>query len=92
MDDVSSMIDESTSIEERIDQRRALDLLDRMLARLSLKLREPLILFEIEGYSQSEIAEALSLPLGTVASRLRRGREKFLRIAAEHNLTSEGIS
>ena len=39
-------------------------------------------LYEIEGLSSPEIAELLSIPLGTVASRLRRARENFRSRAA----------
>jgi RNA polymerase sigma-70 factor (ECF subfamily) len=34
-------------------------------------------LFEIEGLRSTEIAEALDIPLGTVASRLRRARAEL---------------
>ena len=73
-------------VDEQVDRRRAIVLLDLMLQKLPVKLREPLVLFELEGHSQSEIAQLLGLPLGTVASRLRRGRERFLRIAAKHKV------
>ena len=38
------------------------------------------VLFELEELSSAEIAEVLALPIGTVASRLRRAREEFQRI------------
>jgi len=45
-------------------------------------LRTVFVLFEIEGESITSIASALEIPQGTVASRLRRAREKFeLRLA-----------
>jgi len=80
--------DEAASVDEQVDRRRAVALLDLMLQKLPEKLREPLVLFELEGHSQSEIAQLLGLPSGTVASRLRRGRERFLRIAAKHKVIS----
>jgi len=60
------------------EQRVAfLELADLVLASLPADLVEVFILFDIEGCSAPEIAQALELPIGTVASRLRRGREEF---------------
>ncbi len=41
--------------------------------------RVPLVLYHCEGYTVAEIAHALRLPKGTVASRLSRGREILRR-------------
>jgi len=41
------------------------------------ELREVFVLFELEGLRSTEIAPLLGLPVGTVASRLRRAREAF---------------
>lgn len=54
-----------------------LELLDRVLSQLDAGLVEVFVLFDIEGFSTKEIASALGLPDGTVASRLRRAREEF---------------
>jgi RNA polymerase sigma-70 factor (ECF subfamily) len=51
--------------------------LDGLLASLSDDAREVFVLFELEAMSTAGIAQALSLPMGTVASRLRRAREEF---------------
>jgi RNA polymerase sigma-70 factor, ECF subfamily len=63
--------------EELSDQRRARETLNRLLEDMPLKLRSVFILFELEGLTSPEIAELVSVPLGTVASRLRRARERF---------------
>jgi RNA polymerase sigma-70 factor (ECF subfamily) len=63
--------------DEAIAQRQQLELLDRALATLPTELRAVLMLFEIEGLTFTEIAVALQLPRGTVASRVRRGRDLF---------------
>jgi RNA polymerase sigma factor (sigma-70 family) len=49
----------------------------RCLARLPASQSEVLVLMEIEGFTRAETAEALGLPAGTVASRLRVAREAF---------------
>jgi RNA polymerase sigma-70 factor (ECF subfamily) len=65
------------SAEHIIDQGRARDLLDVLLAEMPLELRTVFILFELEEMTMATIAEMLSLPAGTVASRLRRARAMF---------------
>jgi len=42
-----------------------------------MDLRAVFVLFELEGFSTSEIAATLDLPMGTVSSRLRRARDEF---------------
>ena len=49
------------------------------LRRLSTRLREAVILFEIEGLSLAELAQFLDVPVNTAASRVRRGRDKLRR-------------
>jgi RNA polymerase sigma-70 factor (ECF subfamily) len=63
-------------------------MLDAVLEPLPIELRSVLVLFELEGMTSDEIAEMLELPTGTVASRLRRGRE--LALAAAKRLRAAG--
>jgi len=66
-----------------VDQRQvALELLEKILDGMDPDLVTVFTLYEIEGLSSPEIAELLAIPLGTVASRLRRARESFRRRAA----------
>ncbi len=66
------------------DQHRARKLLDQALDELASDLREVFVLFEIEELTTSEIAQALSIPQGTVASRLRRARVAFQEALRKH--------
>jgi len=50
-------------------------LLDAEIARLSPKYRNPVVLCYLEGRTNAQTAKQLALPLGTVATRLRRARE-----------------
>jgi RNA polymerase sigma-70 factor (ECF subfamily) len=52
--------------------RRGLDLLPR-------KLREAVVLRDLQGLSYQEMAQRLRLPEGTVKSRINRGREELMR-------------
>jgi RNA polymerase sigma factor (sigma-70 family) len=47
------------------------------LEQTAFEYREVLILRELEGLSYREIAEIIDIPLGTVMSRLSRGRKEL---------------
>ena len=53
------------------------------LQRLPPKLREIIVLYEFEGLSYREVALILGVPIGTVMSRLHRGRRILKRELAE---------
>lgn len=57
--------------------------LDRVLDSLPPELRAVFVLAELEEMTMATIARALSIPPGTVASRLRRAREVFATRAEE---------
>ncbi len=46
---------------------------------LPLELREPIILCDLQGLPYEEVATVLGVPLGTVKSRLNRGRLELAR-------------
>ncbi len=63
--------------EQEFERREALALLDELLGGLADSLRETFVLSEVEGFTAPEISTMLDLPVGTVASRLRRARKEF---------------
>jgi len=75
--EVDEAVDASPSLEDLLDQRRARDILDGILAELAPDLSAVFVLFDIEGLKKNEVAEALAIPPGTVASRLKRAREEI---------------
>ena len=63
--------------ENQADNGHTLDLrmdLEAALARLSPEQRQPLLLVCVEQLSYSEVAQVLHIPIGTVMSRVCRGR------------------
>jgi RNA polymerase sigma-70 factor (ECF subfamily) len=61
---------------EREDRAR---LVHRGLRALPAELREPIVLCDLQGLPYEEAARALDIPLGTVKSRLNRGRIELAR-------------
>jgi len=59
----------------------ALELL-AALQRLSVPLREVLLLVAVEGLSYAETAKALNVPTGTVMSRLARARSQLWQLTS----------
>ena len=59
-------------------------LVEAALAELSPSFRSVVVLRDIEDLSYEEIAEVLGLPLGTVKSRILRGREALRRHLEKH--------
>ena len=81
LDSLTALPDSRPSPEQALEQRRARELLDAVLARMPLELRTVFVLFELEGMQIRDIAELQAIPLGTAGSRLRRAREEFSAIA-----------
>lgn len=75
-----------TEVLERLpdeDVRRALEALPE-------RFRIPVLLADVEGFSYREIAEILDVPIGTVMSRLHRGR-KALQKALWETVQERGL-
>jgi RNA polymerase sigma-70 factor, ECF subfamily len=64
------------------DQGRRLELrdLERAIAKLPDEQRSVILLVGLEGMRYEEVAEVLAVPVGTVRSRLSRGREALRRL------------
>jgi RNA polymerase sigma-70 factor, ECF subfamily len=54
----------------------------KALEQLPSDFREAVVLRELEGLSYKEIATTIGVPVGTVMSRLSRGRDWLRRILA----------
>jgi RNA polymerase sigma-70 factor (ECF subfamily) len=83
-----------TSPEERLMQTVLHGDVDRALTTLPLAFREAVMLVDIEGLTYREVAEIVGCPIGTVMSRLSRGRALLRRalvhFARDHGYVKEG--
>lgn len=77
-------LDEAADLPVRAQQQDMLEVrdLDRALQRLPPEQREVLLLVGLEELSYAEVARITGVPLGTVMSRLSRGRERLRLIMA----------
>ena len=75
--------DESQSPETLLERGLTRDAVRRGLDALSPEYRQILLLREIQGLSYEEIADALSLEVGTVKSRIFRARKRLCTFLVE---------
>ena len=59
------------------------ELVERALRALPIRLREVLVLRELQGLTYKEIADVVDVPIGTVMSSLSRARDRFRRVVTE---------
>lgn len=62
--------------------RETRELIENALAQVNPRFRSALVLREIEGLSYEEIADILEISLGTVKSRILRGRDALRKLLA----------
>lgn len=68
---------------ENVERSSELEMLDRMLEKLSPKKRTALVLFEIEGLPVEQVAEIVGCPVNTVWSRLHHARAELTKLATK---------
>jgi RNA polymerase sigma factor (sigma-70 family) len=75
-DGVSVGVDMLNEIEAKADMHAV----DRAMANLSPEQREVIALVLVEGLAYREAAELLDIPMGTLTSRLTRGRQALVQM------------
>ena len=74
---------ESSDPERTAVTRERVQVLDDALARITDDQRTAIVLFDVEGYDYLEIAEITRVSLGTVKSRIHRGRLALRELLAD---------
>jgi len=83
-DEHGGVPDLSPSVVRELDAR----LVVAALGRLDRMYRTPLALFYLEDHSYREIAEILAVPIGTIKSRIARGKERLGSSLKEQSASS----
>lgn len=81
-EDPDRVIEGSAGADAELAQETLPDHLQELLGQLAPEYRVPVVLKDVVGFRYEEIAEALDVPMGTVRSRIHRGRA-HLRTALE---------
>ncbi|MFH1098878.1 MAG: RNA polymerase sigma factor [Candidatus Uhrbacteria bacterium] len=68
---------------DQVERNEMLDLIERYLAALDPKYREPVILHYIAERSYEEISDIMHIPISTVGIRLKRARDRLRLIRAQ---------
>ena len=77
--DVEAMVNVLTATTDPTASRRLYEL-DRALSQLAQEQRQVILLVGLEEFSYEEAAAILNVPVGTVRSRLSRGRDQLRQL------------
>jgi RNA polymerase sigma-70 factor (ECF subfamily) len=77
---VDRLVSEGPSPHESAAQKELSKMVQNALARVSVELREAVILRDLQDLDYKEIAQVLGIPEGTVKSRISRGRAELARL------------
>jgi RNA polymerase sigma-70 factor (ECF subfamily) len=80
---------DNTPLEDELHLSQSAALIIRELTMLPIEYREVLVLREIEDCSYREIADILSVPIGTVMSRLARARTLLRKTLADKSVLDD---
>ncbi len=80
----SDILDDANP-ERILIQKDSQRLLQQAMRELPMEFREVMVMRELEDLSYKQIAEIIQIPMGTVMSRLGRGRKQLAAILAVNN-------
>jgi RNA polymerase sigma factor (sigma-70 family) len=89
LDDGAELVDSAPPVEEKAWQGVAREQVRQAMQKLPDPHREVLELAYFAGFTQSELAERLSLPVGTVKSRTFAAMTSLRRLLSESGLNPE---
>jgi RNA polymerase sigma-70 factor (ECF subfamily) len=74
---------------EWLTRREAVDSVREGIDRLSVPLKEVIVLCELEGLTYEQVAQILTIPIGTVRSRLFRAKARLALLLQERAICAE---
>ena len=85
--DTDTMQSDERDADERIHEKKMLEILASSLEALPEGQRETVVLYHVDGLAYKEIAGVLDVPVGTVMTWLHRGRAKLQKWYYERTAT-----
>ena len=82
MDDIDRVLPASAGADVDSASRRLPEDLQDALLELPAEFRAAVVLSDVVGLAYQDVADALSVPVGTVRSRIHRGRSRLREILA----------
>ena len=70
----------NTNLEEEYSKKELINMVNTCINSIPVKYSEVLVLYYMEEKSYEEISDILRIPMGTVATRLNRGKEWMKKI------------
>jgi RNA polymerase sigma-70 factor (ECF subfamily) len=74
------------NITSELNLKLDVERLAKLMSKLDVKYRHPLNLYFLDGKSYKEISAILRLPTATVSTRIKRGKEKIVKLSEQQNL------
>ena len=78
--EIQNFEDPSPNAQQILERVADIEAVRAAIAQLPTEFREVIVLREMENLSYKEIADLVAIPIGTVMSRLARGRRELQRI------------
>jgi RNA polymerase sigma-70 factor, ECF subfamily len=85
MGDLADIFGSKESIEEEFEKEDTKRILRENLDKISVRYSEPLILHFLEEKSYEEISDILRMPMGTVGTRINRGKKLLKEVYEQTN-------
>lgn len=74
---LNSVVSDKNNTESEFEQKQRQKFIAQAVYELKPKLREVIVLYEMDGYSYEEIAKKIRCPEGTVKSRIFKARQEL---------------
>jgi RNA polymerase sigma-70 factor (ECF subfamily) len=81
----ASIVENGAAVEVLIENLDGMELVAQLLEKLNPDYKACLVLREVEERSYEEIAAVLGISIGTVRSRISRGRDQLKKLFKEHS-------